>query len=55
MNKEERKFVNEDKISKYLKCSMCLSVFKNPIRTKCEYKIFINLVIYFVDNVYING
>lgn len=40
-NLEERKFVNEDKISKYLKCSMCLGVFNVPVRTKCEYYLFL--------------
>lgn len=38
---EERKFVNEEKISRYLKCSMCLGVFNVPVRTKCEYLLFL--------------
>ncbi|CAD8089006.1 unnamed protein product [Paramecium sonneborni] len=31
----ERNFVNENSISKYLKCTICSAVFSEPIRLKC--------------------
>ncbi|CAD8183172.1 unnamed protein product [Paramecium octaurelia] len=33
--KQERNFVNEHSISKYLKCTICSAVFEQPTRLKC--------------------
>ncbi|CAK85595.1 unnamed protein product (macronuclear) [Paramecium tetraurelia] len=33
--KQERNFVNEHSISKYLKCTICSAVFDEPTRLKC--------------------
>ena len=50
-------FINSHKISKYLNCTICQELFKDPMRLGCGYFDLFNplLVIHFVRPVSIRG